>query len=171
MASSVVTGFKEFVLRGNAVDLAVGVVIGAAFTAIVNAIVDGLISPLIAAIFGKPDLTGLWNITLRRFDDGSVAQVSVGLILNAILQFLLVAAAVYFVIIVPMNSLAARRKKSTVVEEEPKSFSDEVLALHEIRDLIAAGAVAADGPAGGAGPGSGSGSGEGGGVGRHAENG
>nr|WP_286219462.1 large conductance mechanosensitive channel protein MscL [Paraoerskovia sediminicola] len=145
------TGFKDFIARGNAVDLAVGVVIGAAFGAVVTAIVDNLISPLIAAIFGKPDLTGLWDITIRELSDGTSAVISVGTILNAALQFLLVAAAVYFVIVVPMNALAARRE-SPAGEEEPEQQSDEVLALREIRDLLAAGTKGSADGAGGSSP-------------------
>ena len=127
----VLNGFKEFVLRGNAIDLAVGVVIGAAFTSIVTAIVDGLISPLIAMIFGKPDISEMWMI-------GPVneATINMGLILNAILQFLLVAIAVYFVIVLPMNKLASMRKKNE--EPEPEAPAEDVLVLQEIRDLLAA---------------------------------
>ncbi|WP_229243653.1 large conductance mechanosensitive channel protein MscL [Cellulosimicrobium marinum] len=128
-------GFKEFVLRGNAIDLAVGVAIGAAFGAVVTAIVDGLISPLIAMIFGKPDISNIWMI-------GPIneATIDMGLILNAILQFLLVALAIYFVIVVPMNHLAARRKKD--VEPEPEAPAEDVRVLQEIRDLLAAQASA-----------------------------
>ena len=127
----VLNGFKEFVLRGNAIDLAVGVVIGAAFTSIVTAIVDGLISPLIAMIFGKPDISEMWMI-------GPVneATINMGLILNAVLQFLLVALAVYFVIVLPMNKLAAMRKRNE--EPEPEAPAEDVLVLQEIRDLLAA---------------------------------
>ena len=127
----VLNGFKEFVLRGNAIDLAVGVVIGAAFTSIVTAIVDGLISPLIAMIFGKPDISKMWMI-------GPIneATINMGLILNAILQFLLVAIAVYFVIVLPMNKLAAMRKRNE--EPEPEAPAEDVLVLQEIRDLLAA---------------------------------
>src|SRR5690606_41931283 len=99
-------GFKEFVMRGNAIDLAVGVVIGAAFGAVITAIVDYLINPLIAAIFGAPDLARLWDISLR-----NDAVISVGGILNALLTFLLIAFAVYFVIVLPMNRLAERRAR------------------------------------------------------------
>ena len=127
----VLNGFKEFVLRGNAIDLAVGVVIGAAFTSIVTAIVDGLISPLIAMIFGKPDISEMWKI-------GPIneATINMGLILNAILQFLLVAIAIYFVIVLPMNHLAAMRKNKE--EPEPAAPSEDVIVLQEIRDLLVA---------------------------------
>ncbi|SDS21473.1 large conductance mechanosensitive channel protein MscL [Paraoerskovia marina] len=124
-----INGFKEFILRGNAVDLAVGVVIGAAFGAVVTAIVDYLVNPLIAAIFGKPDLSDLWDITLR---EGATIQV--GMILNAFLQFFLVALAVYFVIVAPMNALAARR--AALKDPVPEEISDEVSTLREIRDIL-----------------------------------
>ena len=129
-------GFKEFVLRGNAIDLAVGVVIGAAFGAVVTAVVDHLITPLIGAIFGAPDLSRIWDITLRN-NPGDVpdAIISVGGILNAILQFLLIAFAVYFVIVLPMNKLAERRAKGE--EPEPEAPAEDVVLLTEIRDLLA----------------------------------
>ncbi len=94
-------GFKEFVLRGNVLDLAVAVVVGGAFGAIVNAMVKDLITPLIGAIVGKPDFSAL-VVTIN----GS--QFLIGDFLNAILSFLLIAAAVYFFIVVPVNALKAR---------------------------------------------------------------
>jgi large conductance mechanosensitive channel len=97
-------GFREFILRGNVIDLAVAVVIGAAFGAVVKALVDNLITPLIAALVGKPDFSGL-AFTIN----GSVFRY--GLFVNALLTFVLVAAAVYFVVVAPMNKLAARRAR------------------------------------------------------------
>ena len=97
-------GFKEFILRGNVVDLAVAVVIGAAFGAVVAAFVKDLITPLIAAIFGKPDFSTLsFSINHSTFMYGSF--------INAVIAFVLVAAAVYFAVVVPMNTMAARRAK------------------------------------------------------------
>lgn len=126
---NVLSGFKEFIARGNAIDLAVGVVIGAAFSTVITAIVDGLISPLIAAIFGQTDLTDLWDVTLR--DD---AMIRFGVIFDAALKFLFVAAAVYFVIVLPMNALAARRARGE--EPEPAAPAEDVVLLTEIRDLL-----------------------------------
>jgi large conductance mechanosensitive channel len=97
-------GFREFVMRGNVVDLAVAVVIGAAFGAVVQAFVDNIITPNIAAVFGKPDFSGL-AFTIN----GSIFKY--GLFINALVTFLLVAAAVYFVVVAPMNKLAARRAR------------------------------------------------------------
>lgn len=121
-------GFKDFIMRGNVVELAVAVVIGAAFTAVVDAVVKGFINPLIAAIFGKPDLSGVMAFTINN------AQFSIGTILNAIINFLIVAAAIYFVIVVPINALANRRKKGQADPDVPPT---EAELLTEIRDLLA----------------------------------
>ncbi|HET8987808.1 MAG TPA: large conductance mechanosensitive channel protein MscL [Humibacillus sp.] len=123
-------GFKDFVMRGNVIDLAVAVVLGAAFTAVVNAVVQGLINPIIAAIFGKPDLTQVGTFTING------AQFSIGLILNALFNFVVVAAAVYFIIIVPVNKLLERLAQGK--EAEPEAPSPEVLLLTEIRDSLRA---------------------------------
>lgn len=141
---NVVNGFREFVLRGNAIDLAVGVVIGAAFTGLVTAIVDYLLTPLIAAVFGKPNFDELWHITLRgRYTDATGQPVdpsiiNVGGILTAVVNLLIVAAALYFFIVVPVNKLAELRKRGR--QPEPESPAEDVLLLQEIRDLLAAGA-------------------------------
>jgi large conductance mechanosensitive channel len=99
-------GFKKFLLRGNVVDLAIAVVIGAAFTAVINALVAGFITPLIAAIFGKPNLDQVATFSLNG------AQFSIGLILTALVNFLLVAAAVYFAVVLPVNTLLKRYQKA-----------------------------------------------------------
>ncbi|MCL3861251.1 large conductance mechanosensitive channel protein MscL [Actinotalea sp. K2] len=127
------SGFKTFVMRGNVVDLAVAVVIGAAFSRVVDALVQGLINPLIAALFGQADLSEVWAVQL-----GSEPEPTLrfGLLLDAALQFLLVAAAIYFLIVLPLNTLAARRKAG--VEPEPAAPAEDVLLLTEIRDLLAA---------------------------------
>lgn len=126
-------GFKEFILRGNVVQLAVAVIIGAAFTAIVNAIVEGIINPLIAALFNADDLAAaVWQI-------GDVS-FAIGLVLSAVINFLLIALVVYFVIVVPVNKLneaAYVRKHGHKPTEEEASVSETEL-LTEIRDLLAA---------------------------------
>jgi len=94
-------GFKQFLLRGNVVDLAVAVVIGGAFGAVVTALVKDLITPLIAAIGGKPDFSAL-QFTVN----GS--KFPIGDFVNALFAFLMIAAAVYFLIVAPMNALMAR---------------------------------------------------------------
>lgn len=123
-------GFKEFILRGNVVDLAVAVVIGAAFATVVSALVAGFINPLIAAIFGKPDLSGVMAFDINN------AHFSIGLILNALLYFVIVAAVIYFVIVMPLNTLAARRKRGE--SPEPEAPAEDILLLQEIRDLLRA---------------------------------
>jgi large conductance mechanosensitive channel len=97
-------GFRDFIMRGNVVDLAVAVVIGAAFGAVITAFVADIITPLIAAIFGKPDFSQLtFTINNSKFFYGSF--------INAVISFLLIAAAIYFVVVVPMNKLAERRAR------------------------------------------------------------
>jgi large conductance mechanosensitive channel len=97
-------GFKEFLLRGNVVDLAVAVVIGGAFGAIVTALVKDLLTPLIAALVGKPDFSALtFTINNSKFLYGDF--------LNAVLSFVLIAAAIYFFIVVPVNAVNARMRK------------------------------------------------------------
>ena len=127
--AKVFQGFKDFISRGNAIELAVGVVIGAAFGAVVKSIVDGLIGPLISAIFGQPNLSGVLAFTING------AHFSFGLILQALILFLCTAAAVYFLIVLPLNALAARRKRGE--EEEPAAPAEDILLLQEIRDLLA----------------------------------
>ena len=120
--------FKAFLLRGNVVDLAVGVVIGLAFGAVVTAFVADIITPLIAAIFGKPDFSALtFHINGSVFFYGSF--------LNALLAFVTIAAAVFFFVVKPMNMLAARRAAGQEPDAEPPPTVDQEL-LMEIRDLL-----------------------------------
>lgn len=97
-------GFKEFVLRGNVLDLAVAVVIGGAFGAVVNAMVKDLLTPFIGAIVGTPDFSALVVIV-------NGAEFLIGDLLNSIISFLLISAAVYFFVIAPVNALTARRRR------------------------------------------------------------
>ena len=96
-------GFKKFILRGNVVDLAVGIAIGAAFTGIVNAMVSGIITPLVGAIFTSPDFSN-FKVTIH----GST--LAIGSVLNAVISFLLIALVIYFLIVLPMNKLVERMK-------------------------------------------------------------
>ncbi|OZV80201.1 mechanosensitive ion channel protein MscL [Micromonospora echinospora] len=129
-------GFKDFIMRGNVVDLAVGVVIGAAFTGVVTQLTKSFLEPfvrvLIVLITGNED--GLSGSTpmYRDIPFDWVAFV------NALITFLLTAAALYFLVVFPMNKLAERRKRGE--EPPPKAPSEEVKLLTEIRDaLLAAG--------------------------------
>ena len=97
-------GFKEFVLRGNVLDLAIAVVLGAAFTNLINALVRDLITPLIGALVGKPDFSA-WVVTVN----GS--PFLVGDFVNAVIAFILMAAAVYFFVVMPMNAWIERRRR------------------------------------------------------------
>ncbi len=106
-------GFKQFILRGNVVDLAVGVVIGAAFTGIVNALVKDLVTPFIGAIVKAPDFSGL-HFTVN----GS--QFMVGNILNALISFLIVSVVVYFFVVVPINLLISKSKKEAPADPASK---------------------------------------------------
>lgn len=124
-------GFKEFISRGNVVELAVGVIIGAAFKNIIDALVDGIINPLIAAVIGKPDFSDAFILTLNGTD------VKFGLLITAVINFILMAFAIYFCIVMPMNALNNRRKKAEELAEE--EASDEVKLLTEIRDALAQG--------------------------------
>ncbi len=105
-------GFRDFILRGNVVDLAVAVVIGAAFSAIVNSLVTDLINPAISAIVNKPDFSYL----VLQVHGG---KIKYGNFLNALIQFLLVASAVYFFVVLPLNSLL--KKFKPVAAEPPKT--------------------------------------------------
>lgn len=122
-------GFKTFIMRGNALDLAVGLVIGVAFGAIVTALVDGIINPLIAAIFGKPNLDQIWVISANG------AQIMPGMVLTALINFLLVALAVYAFVVMPVNALNARKDKAAAAA--PAAPAEDVVVLKEIRDLLA----------------------------------
>jgi large conductance mechanosensitive channel len=97
-------GFKQFILRGNVLDLAVAVVMGAAFSAVVTALVKDLLTPLIAAVVGSPDFSGI-AVSVN----GS--KLLVGDFLNAVIAFLMMAAVVYFFVVLPVNSLMARLRR------------------------------------------------------------
>jgi len=107
-------GFRDFILRGNVVDLAVAVVIGAAFTAVVNSFVEGIVTPLVAAIIGKPSFVDLtFTINNSRFLYGSV--------ITALITFLSVAAVVYFFVVQPMNIIQERLKPGKPVDLPTRS--------------------------------------------------
>jgi large conductance mechanosensitive channel len=106
--------FKEFLLRGNLVDMAVGIVIGLAFAAVVTALVGDLVTPLIGAIGGKPDFGNL-SFTVNK------SHFLYGAFLNALISFLLIAAVVFFLIVKPVNALMARRRTETAVAATTQS--------------------------------------------------
>jgi large conductance mechanosensitive channel len=116
-----VKGFREFILRGNVIDLAVAVVIGAAFGAVVTSFVTNILTPLIAAIVGKPDFSAL-NLNING------AVISYGTFLNALISFLLVAGAVYFFMVAPMNSWKARAARNAVPADPTNKKCPECLS-------------------------------------------
>ncbi|CAN5142757.1 large conductance mechanosensitive channel protein MscL [soil metagenome] len=133
-----IKGFKEFVLRGNVIDLAVAVVIGAAFTGIVNAIVGSVFNPLIGALFNADSLAQALPVDVPT-TSGGVATMYFGAVIAAVIQFLLVALVVYFALIVPINylkRLSFRRKEEGIVDDKPAPPT-ELELLAEIRDLLA----------------------------------
>jgi large conductance mechanosensitive channel len=118
-------GFRDFILRGNVVDLAVGVVIGAAFGTVVTALVKDLITPIIAALVKKPDFSGFsFQINGAKFLYGDF--------LNAIISFLLIAAAIYFFVVLPVNTLLAKfhpqPKVAPATRSCPECLSDIPMA-------------------------------------------
>jgi large conductance mechanosensitive channel len=123
--------FREFLMRGNVVDLAIAVVIGTAFGMVVSALVADILTPLITAIFGKPSFKGLsFKIHHSIFLYGDF--------LTSVIGFVSIAAAVFFFVVKPMNMVLARRKRAMAAgaDAEPATLSDEAVLLAEIRDLL-----------------------------------
>jgi large conductance mechanosensitive channel len=133
MLKDLLKEFREFILRGNVIDLAVAVVLGAAFGAVVNSLVKDLLTPLIAMIFGEPDFSAL-SFTIN----GS--HFNYGAFINAVIAFLSVAAAIFFFVVKPVNMLAERRRKGE--ELPPEAVPEDIILLSEIRDLLKAGRAA-----------------------------
>lgn len=132
-------GFKEFIVRGNVIDLAVAVVIGAAFTGIVTAIVGSVLNPAIGALFNAEDLATALPVSIPTVSGGT-ATMYFGAVIAAIIQFLLVAIVVYFGLIVPINyvkRVSFRRRTEPDAAAEPAPPT-ELELLAEIRDLLAA---------------------------------
>jgi len=111
----ILTGFKEFIARGNVVDLAVAVVIGAAFAALVTSLVENLLTPVIAAFIGEPDFSAL-SFTINK------SEFLYGSFINSLIAFISVAAAVYFFVVVPMNHLKGEEEETT--RECPECLSE-----------------------------------------------
>jgi large conductance mechanosensitive channel len=134
-----VKGFRDFVLRGNVIDLAVAVVIGTAFTAIVTAIVTNLIDPLIGALFNASSLNGALILHLPTLS-GKPSDLKFGAVLGAIINFVIIAAVVYFAFVVPINyamkkAFARRKQEESASPAETPPTETELLI--QIRDLLA----------------------------------
>lgn len=129
-------GFKEFLLRGNIVDLAVAVVIGTAFTALVASFTSNVINPVIARAGGGGDVSGLYI----KLGDSEETWINVGDFITAIITFLITAAVVYFFVVVPMKKVLARIKPpEEAVAEVAEGVDDQTVLLREIRDALLAG--------------------------------
>ncbi len=114
-------GFKNFIMRGNVLDLAVGVIIGVAFGAIVNSLVADVITPLIGMIFGSPDFSAI-----------KLGAINIGKFINAVVNFLFVAAALYFFVVAPVARIQAMTKKPDA--PAAAATPEDILLLREIRD-------------------------------------
>ena len=123
-----IKGFKEFILRGNVVDLAIAVVIGTAFAALVKAFVADILTPIVAAVFGQPDF-GTLTFTINN------SHFYYGDLLDAAITFISVAAAIYFFVVVPLNKIAERRARGQAPAAE--ALPPDIALLTEIRDLLA----------------------------------
>ncbi|HSO91357.1 MAG TPA: large conductance mechanosensitive channel protein MscL [Arthrobacter sp.] len=127
------TGFKNFILKGNVIDLAVAVVIGVAFGAVVTALVQSVLMPFIAGLVGSPNFDSFGVVTLNGND------IKFGVLLTAIVNFLLVAAAIYFVVVVPMNHMIERRNRRLGIDpgvKEEAAEDPQIALLTEIRDSL-----------------------------------
>jgi large conductance mechanosensitive channel len=120
--------FKDFLTRGNIVDLAVAFVLGVAFGTVVTSFVENIINPVIGAIFGQPDFS---TLTIDLWSD---AVLRYGAFLTALLNFVLIAAAVFFFVVKPYNALKARQASGE--EEPPAAPPEDVQLLREIRDAL-----------------------------------
>lgn len=111
------SGFKKFLLRGNVVDMAVGVIIGVAFAGVINALVKDLITPIVAAIGGQPDFSAIaFSLNGSKF--------AIGDFLNALTSFVIIAAVVYFLVVLPVNSLVARFKQEPPSDPTTKECAE-----------------------------------------------
>lgn len=123
------SGFKDFITRGNVIDLAVGLIIGGAFTTVVNALVESVLMPAIAMIFQAPNFDS-WL---------AFGDIKVGVFITAVVNFLIVAAALYFCIVMPINKLNERRAAKLGTEDLADEAEDpQLVLLKEIRDAISA---------------------------------
>jgi large conductance mechanosensitive channel len=128
-------GFKEFLFRGNILDLAIAVVIGGAFTALVTTVVTNILNPLIAAIGASPNKASGFTLVLNSSTAATTKATTVdfGAVITAVINFVIIAAVIYFVVVVPVSKIMNRTKKKEVAA--PAEPTDVEL-LTEIRDLL-----------------------------------
>ncbi len=125
----VLKGFRDFVMRGSVVELAVGIVMGAAFGGVVNQFIKSFVDPLVKLVLPGRRMGGSWTL-----NSGKGAVIDYGGFISQVITFLLTALVIYLVVVVPMNRLAERRKRGA--EPEPEAPSEEVLLLTDIRDEL-----------------------------------
>lgn len=131
--SLMLQGFKDFIMKGNVVDLAVAVIIGGAFAPVITTLVDSVIMPLISGLIGFPNFD-----EFLRFQVGSGENyVAIGVWLTAVVNFLIIAAAIYFVVVTPMNKAIEARNRRLGIDPEAEEVAPDVAVLTEIRDLLA----------------------------------
>ena len=127
--------FKQFISRGNVVDMAVGVVVGSAFTAIVNSLVKDIVTPLISLLFGGVDFSGLKVVFRAATETTEELALTYGNFLQAIVNFLLVSLAI-FSVVKAMNSFRKKEEETAPEPEAPAEPSEDILLLREIRDSL-----------------------------------
>jgi large conductance mechanosensitive channel len=128
------TGFKNFIMKGNVVDLAVAVVIGTAFGSVVTALVNKVLMPFVASVVGSPNFDSFARVELR---EGIFIEF--GVLLTAVVNFLLISAAIYFVVVMPMNLMIERRNRKLGINDDVKTVAAEdpqIALLTEIRDAL-----------------------------------
>lgn len=123
-------GFRDFILKGNVIDLAVAVVIGAAFGAVITALVDNVLMPLIAALVNSPNFDSFLVLTIDGVD------IKFGVLLTALVNFLLIAAAVYFALVLPMNKATEAMNRRRGITEEEEEVDPQLALLEQIRDEL-----------------------------------
>lgn len=126
----IIAGFKEFIVRGNVVDLAVGIIIGAAFKMVVDSLVEKFINPLVGGLVGKPNFDSFLQFTIGSGDNQALVQP--GAVLTALVNFLIMALVIYLLIVTPMNSYRRHQEETDKPEEVPA----DIALLTEIRDSL-----------------------------------
>ena len=125
-----IQGFKDFIMKGNVIDLAVAVVIGTAFGIVINSLVTNILMPLISALVGSPNFDQFAVVTINGND------LQFGVFLTALVNFLLVAAAVYFAFVLPMNKMIEARDRRLAAGQTPEDLPADIQLLTEIRDAL-----------------------------------
>ena len=134
-------GFKEFIMKGNVIDLAVAVIVGGAFAPVISTLVDSVIMPLISGLIGFPNFDQFLAIQVN----GTENYVRLGAWLTVIVNFLIIAAALYFVVVMPMNKMIERRNLRLGINPDEEEVDPQVALLTEIRDALVPGAGQAEG--------------------------